>query len=165
MGSGRRTYKKPHGPSEPILCRWHNGLVPGNKYTFIALRGFDLVAAVSGDIRDPRRTIPRAMSLSLGAALPGIFFASLSLQVSQNPVAQITSRPPNPGSHSPSPSARKDARKVESESDRISTRQRAQNHPQYIVIGGTRRSVLMSAGRGRIRNPMLYPLSYRRQVA
>ena len=37
--------------------------------TFIALQGFDLISAVAGEIKDPERTIPRAMMLSLGAAL------------------------------------------------------------------------------------------------
>ena len=45
------------------------GLFQAMGYTFIALQGFDLIAAVGGEIREPRRTIPRAMFLSLGAAL------------------------------------------------------------------------------------------------
>ena len=38
-------------------------------YTFIALQGFDLIARVAGEVRDPKRTVPRAMYLSLGIAL------------------------------------------------------------------------------------------------
>ena len=38
-------------------------------YTFIALQGFDLIAGVAGEVRDPKRTVPRAMYLSLGIAL------------------------------------------------------------------------------------------------
>ncbi len=38
-------------------------------YTFIALQGFDLIAAVGGEVKNPERNIPRAMLLSLGAAL------------------------------------------------------------------------------------------------
>ncbi len=45
------------------------GLLQAMGFTFIALQGFDLIAAVGGEVRDPRRTIPRAMFLSLGAAL------------------------------------------------------------------------------------------------
>ncbi len=45
------------------------GLFQAMGFTFIALQGFDLIAAVGGEVRDPRRTIPRAMFLSLGAAL------------------------------------------------------------------------------------------------
>jgi amino acid transporter/nucleotide-binding universal stress UspA family protein len=45
------------------------GLLQAMGYTFIALQGFDLIAAVAGEIRDPGRTIPRAMLLSLLTAL------------------------------------------------------------------------------------------------
>ena len=38
-------------------------------YTFIALQGFDLIAAVGGEVKRPEQTIPRAMFLSLGVAL------------------------------------------------------------------------------------------------
>jgi amino acid transporter len=45
------------------------GLFQAMGYTFIALQGFDLIAAVGGEVREPERTIPRAMFLSLGVAL------------------------------------------------------------------------------------------------
>ena len=45
------------------------GVLQAMGYTFIALQGFDLIAAVGGEVRDPRRTLPRAMYLSLGIAL------------------------------------------------------------------------------------------------
>lgn len=45
------------------------GLVQAMGYTFIALQGFDLVAAVAGEVRNPERTVPRAMRWSLGIAL------------------------------------------------------------------------------------------------
>ncbi|MDH5674830.1 MAG: amino acid permease [Myxococcales bacterium] len=45
------------------------GLLAAMGFTFIALQGFDLIAAVAGEIRDPVRTIPRAMFLSLAVAL------------------------------------------------------------------------------------------------
>ncbi len=38
-------------------------------YTFIALQGFDLIAAVGGEVRDPARNLPLSMLLSLGIAL------------------------------------------------------------------------------------------------
>lgn len=53
----------------PFFAGGVMGLLQAMGYTFIALQGFDLIAAVSGEIRDPRRVIPRAMFLSLGAAL------------------------------------------------------------------------------------------------
>ena len=45
------------------------GLFQAMGFTFIALQGFDLIAAVGGEVRDARRTVPRAMLASLGAAL------------------------------------------------------------------------------------------------
>ncbi len=45
------------------------GILQAMGYTFITLQGFDLIAAVAGEVRQPERTLPRAMLLSLGAAL------------------------------------------------------------------------------------------------
>ncbi len=56
------------------------GLAQAMGYTFIALQGFDLIAAVGGEVKDPERNIPRAMFLSLGAAL-GIYIPLLFLIV------------------------------------------------------------------------------------
>ncbi len=53
----------------PFLVAGLGGLVQAMGYTFIALQGFDLIAAVAGEIRQPERTIPRAMLISLGIAL------------------------------------------------------------------------------------------------
>jgi amino acid transporter/nucleotide-binding universal stress UspA family protein len=53
----------------PFLHRGGQGLVQAMGYTFIALQGFDLIAAVGGEVKNPERNIPRAMLLSLGAAL------------------------------------------------------------------------------------------------
>lgn len=53
----------------PFFSAGALGLIQAMGYTFIALQGFDLIAAVSGEIRDPRRTIPRAMFASLGLVL------------------------------------------------------------------------------------------------
>ena len=53
----------------PFLQHGGQGLVQAMGYTFIALQGFDLIAAVGGEVKRPERNIPRAMLLSLGAAL------------------------------------------------------------------------------------------------
>ena len=37
------------------------GVLQAMGYTFITLQGFDLIAAVGGEVRDPGRTIPKAM--------------------------------------------------------------------------------------------------------
>jgi len=53
----------------PFLPFGGLGLLQAMGYTFISLQGFDLIAAVAGEVRDPGRTIPRAMLLSLLTAL------------------------------------------------------------------------------------------------
>lgn len=53
----------------PMLPFGLGGLVRAMGYTFIALQGFDLIAAVAGEVREPRRVIPRAMLLSLAISL------------------------------------------------------------------------------------------------
>ena len=53
----------------PFFAAGWLGLLQAMGYTFIALQGFDLIAAVGGEIRDPAKTIPRAMMLSLLIAL------------------------------------------------------------------------------------------------
>jgi len=58
-----------HADLTPFLPGGAAGLFQAMGYTFIALQGFDLIAAVAGEVHDPVRTIPRAMLLSLAAAL------------------------------------------------------------------------------------------------
>jgi basic amino acid/polyamine antiporter, APA family len=53
----------------PFFTAGFGGLVQAMGYTFIALQGFDLIAAVGGEVRNPTKTLPRAMFLSLGIAL------------------------------------------------------------------------------------------------
>ncbi len=54
---------------DPFVFAGAPGLVQAMGYTFIALQGFDLIAAVGGEVKDPSRTLPRAIYLSLGIAL------------------------------------------------------------------------------------------------
>ncbi len=53
----------------PFFAKGFGGLVQAMGFTFIALQGFDLIAAIAGEVKSPARVIPRAMLLSLGAAL------------------------------------------------------------------------------------------------
>jgi APA family basic amino acid/polyamine antiporter len=53
----------------PFLPEGMGGLFAAMGFTFIAFHGFDLVAAVAGEIKDPARNVPRAMLGSLGIAL------------------------------------------------------------------------------------------------
>lgn len=54
---------------QPLLSGGAGDVVAAMGLTFIALQGFDAIATVGGQIRDPERTIPRAMRASLGIAL------------------------------------------------------------------------------------------------
>ena len=53
----------------PFFAAGSVGLFQAMGFTFIALQGFDLIAAAGGEIREPARTIPRSMFLSLAIAL------------------------------------------------------------------------------------------------
>lgn len=60
----------------PFFSNGATGLIQAMGYTFVALQGFDLIAAVGGEVRNPGHIIPRAMLLSLGIAL-GIYLPLL----------------------------------------------------------------------------------------
>lgn len=53
----------------PFFSSGLGGLFQAMGYSFIALQGFDLIAAVGGKVRNAEKTIPRAMVLSLAIAL------------------------------------------------------------------------------------------------
>lgn len=54
---------------QPFFAFGLTGLIQAMGFTFIALQGFDLIAAVAGEVKDPQRALPRAMLGSLGIAL------------------------------------------------------------------------------------------------
>ena len=54
---------------EPFFLDGLPGLFQAMGYTFIAFQGFELITAMSGEVRDAARNVPRAMFLSLGVAL------------------------------------------------------------------------------------------------
>ncbi|WP_428262840.1 APC family permease [Haliangium sp.] len=53
----------------PFFAGGLGGLLAGMGVSFIALQGFDLIAAIAGEVKRPAHNIPRAMFLSLGLAL------------------------------------------------------------------------------------------------
>jgi len=53
----------------PFFSAGPLGLVEAMGYTFIALQGFDLIAAVGGEVRDPDRNLRRSMFAALAIAL------------------------------------------------------------------------------------------------
>lgn len=54
---------------QPFFIAGIGGLIQAMGYSFIALQGFDLIAAVGGEVKSPERNVPRAMLLSLLIAL------------------------------------------------------------------------------------------------
>ena len=65
-------------PLSPFFHHGPSGLLHAMGVTFVLLHGFEVIAAVGGDVKDPRRVIPRAMFLSVGIAvaiyIPLLFF-------------------------------------------------------------------------------------------
>ena len=56
-------------PLDPFFELGMMGVVAAMGFTFITFQGFELIAGVAGEIKEPRRTVPRAMFASLGIAL------------------------------------------------------------------------------------------------
>ena len=54
---------------KPFFANGGVGLIQTMGATFIALQGFDLIAAVAGEVKDPQRNLPRSMLYALGIAL------------------------------------------------------------------------------------------------
>ena len=53
----------------PFFSKGSSGLIVAMGYSFIALQGFDLIAAVGGEVKNPKVVLPRAMIISLVIAL------------------------------------------------------------------------------------------------
>ena len=54
---------------DPFLVGGAGGLLAAMGFTFISIQGFEMISAIAGEVREPRRTIPRAMFLSLAVSL------------------------------------------------------------------------------------------------
>lgn len=81
----------------PFFTNGFAGLLQAMGYTFIALQGFDLITAVAGEVRDAERNVPRAMFLSLGAALViflPLLFLIVAVGVPGRPVAEVAAANP-----------------------------------------------------------------------
>ncbi len=65
---------------DPFFSGGFSGVVAAMGYTFIALQGFDLIGSAAGEIKNPEKTIPKAMmgTLAVGLAvyLPLLFLMS-----------------------------------------------------------------------------------------
>jgi amino acid transporter/nucleotide-binding universal stress UspA family protein len=65
----------------PLLPNGFTGILAAMGLTFIAFEGYDLIATVSEEVKDPKRTIPRAILLSLGITMVvylSVVFVSLA---------------------------------------------------------------------------------------
>ena len=81
----------------PFFTDGFTGLLQAMGYTFIALQGFDLIAAVGGEVRDAERNVPRAMFLSLGTALViflPLLFLIVAVGVPGRPVGEVAAENP-----------------------------------------------------------------------
>lgn len=81
----------------PFFSAGGTGLAQAMGYTFIALQGFDLIAAVGGEVRDPKRNLPRAMFFSLGSALAiylPLLFLIVAAGSSDHPVTAMAEENP-----------------------------------------------------------------------
>jgi amino acid transporter len=54
---------------QPFFAGGASGLLNAMGFTFIALQGFEVIATIAGEVKNPERTVPRAMLMSLAAAL------------------------------------------------------------------------------------------------
>ncbi len=56
---------------DPFFTGGFSGVIAAMGYTFIAFQGFDLIASAAGEIKNPEKTIPRAMigTLVIGTAI------------------------------------------------------------------------------------------------
>ena len=65
----------------PFFSSGFSGLLAAMGFTFIAVQGFDLIPAIGGEVKNPRRNIPKAMFFSLGCAmlvyLPLLFLVAI----------------------------------------------------------------------------------------
>lgn len=65
---------------DPFFSGGFSGVIAAMGYTFIALQGFDLIGSAAGEIKNPEKTIPKAMigTLAVGLAvyLPLLFLMS-----------------------------------------------------------------------------------------
>jgi APA family basic amino acid/polyamine antiporter len=57
------------GNLTPFLTGGLDGLVAAMGVTFISFQGFEMISAIGGEIRDPARTIPRSVFLSLAISI------------------------------------------------------------------------------------------------
>ncbi len=64
-------FKRPDAVTafKPMFPKGFGGVIAAMGLTFIAFEGYDLIATVSEEVKDPKKNIPKATFISLGAAV------------------------------------------------------------------------------------------------
>ena len=64
-------FKRPDAVTafKPMFSKGFGGVIAAMGLTFIAFEGYDLIATVSEEVKDPKKNIPKATFISLGAAV------------------------------------------------------------------------------------------------
>ncbi len=82
----------------PFFANGATGLFQAMGYTFIAVQGFDLIAAVGGEVKQPEKNIPKAMIISLSVALiiylPLLFVISTAGMAVGDSIADVSRENP-----------------------------------------------------------------------
>jgi amino acid transporter len=84
---------------DPFFTGGLDGVLAAMGVTFISLQGFEMIAAVAGEIKEPRRTIPRAVFWSLGISLaiyvPTMFVVATAGVPPGGHVTELAAREPD----------------------------------------------------------------------
>ncbi|KAB2826691.1 MAG: amino acid permease, partial [Candidatus Dadabacteria bacterium] len=86
------------GDFSPFLPFGPLGVIQAIGYTFITIHGFELIAAVGGEVKNPEKTIPRAMVISILIALaiyiPLIFIVTVTATGTGESITALSSKDP-----------------------------------------------------------------------
>jgi APA family basic amino acid/polyamine antiporter len=98
FGLARQPIAQTTAALTPFFPGGASGVFAAMGFTFIAAQGFDLIAAIAGEVRAPARNIPRAMFLSLGVSLvvylPLLFVVTtVGVEPGQNITALAAAQP------------------------------------------------------------------------
>ncbi len=88
------------GPElSPFFAGGFNGLLAAMGVTFISLQGFEMVAGIAGEIREPKKTIPRAifgsLAISLAIYIPLLFLIPTAGVVGDSHIVEISRANPD----------------------------------------------------------------------
>lgn len=83
---------------DPFFSGGFSGVIAAMGYTFIALQGFDLIGSAAGEIKNPEKTIPKAMvgtlAVGLTVYLPLLFVMSTVGVLPGETIAELSNENP-----------------------------------------------------------------------